>query len=450
MNAVIFVLAGIVALGILVTIHEMGHFLMARWMGVRVEAFSIGWGPVLVRFPWLGTEFRLSLIPMGGYCKLKGDEDLQRALEKGGREWEAEEGSFFHVAPWRRLLIALAGPLFNFASAFLLLSLLGATGYQSRDLPSRIVVESEGPASPAAQAGLRTGDLILAIDDRPLYTFEDLQRVVRSSGGRSMRLLVEREGERISLAVQPTWDEELGRYRIGVSPYYVPVLAAVEPLSPADRAGLRPGDRIVQFEGRRVDSWNVILRELESRRTEYHLVIQRDNLELERKLRIEVDRQGALVLGWRLELPLLSRPPLGFPDFVVFGWERSMGVLASTVEALAGLLRGKNLDRAIAGPIRTSYTLGQAAALSFAEEGLTGVAMVVQLLSFISLVLFIMNLLPIPALDGGLIMISLVETLRGKQFRPRTFLNFQRIGTVFLVLVLAMAVLTDLFFLTGL
>jgi len=209
MMTLLFIFLGVLALSILVMIHEFGHFLAARFLGVKVEAFSVGWGPVLFKFPAWQTEFRLSLLPLGGYCKMRGDQDLQNALEKN--QWVTEEGSFFHVPAWRRLVISLAGPLFNFFSALLLLVILSLTGYTTRDLPAQIYLQ-EGESTPALDAGLKTGDIIRMINQNEVYKFEDVQSFIRNSDGKTIELTVERDGQVLTLNVTPRWNQETGRW----------------------------------------------------------------------------------------------------------------------------------------------------------------------------------------------------------------------------------------------
>ncbi len=448
MTTALFILLGIAALSILVVIHEFGHFFAARWMGVRVEAFSVGWGPVLFRFRAWDTEFRLSLLPLGGYCKMQGEGDLQKSFEAKA-DWDTRPGSFFHVASWRRLVISAAGPVFNFASALLLLVFIGLTGYTSRELPARVFIEDPLAPTPANRAGLQTGDTLVRLDGREVYTFEEVQGLVRSSGGRSLSVEFERGGQVQTVILAPEYSEEAGRWIVGIAPYYEPVIAAVEAESPADRAGLRAGDRIVEFNGQRILSWNPVVRELGKRLVEYPLKVQRGQQLLELRLRPELDRADNLIVGWRLQLPLIQRPSLDVFRALGYGWQRAITVLAGTLDTLIGLFRGKNLDRAIAGPIQTTYTLGQATAMVLAEEG-SGYASIIQLFSFLSLVLFLMNLLPIPGLDGGHILFSLVEIVRRKRLSPATFLNFQRIGVAFILAILVIAVVTDIFFVSRL
>lgn len=447
MSSLLFVALGILALSVLVLVHELGHFLAARWLGVRVEAFSVGWGPILFRFQAWDTEFRLSLLPLGGYCKMQGEEDLQRASQNG-REWDTRPGSFFHVASWRRLVISFAGPAFNFLSALILLFLIGLTGSSSRDLPARVFIEDPAADTPANRAGLRTGDLIVAIDGAPVYTFDEVQAWVRGSGGRALVLQVRRDDRVLTLTVTPAYQEQAGRWLIGIAPYYEPVIAAVESGSPAERADLRPGDRILEFDGQRIRSWNQVVQELAKRRPEYTLRIDRGGEEVQTVLRPYLDAAGQLVLGWKLQLPVVERPALGPLEASAHAWGRAMAVLGGTWDSLMGLFRGKNLDRAVAGPIQTTYTLGQVAASSLAEE--SGPASILQLFSFLSLVLFLMNLLPIPGLDGGHILVSLWEIVRRRRLSPRAFLRFQKLGIVFIVGILFLAVVMDVFFVTGL
>jgi len=192
-----FILIGFVGLSVVVTIHEYGHFLAARWAGVEVEAFAVGWGKVLWAWKPGKTEYRLCLLPLGGYCKMKGEQDLAEAMVRQDGAFEPSPGSLFGAKPWKRLVISVAGPAFNLIFAALVFLTLQLTGVPETTPESRILVASEVDGrtnAPADQAGLKTGDLVTAVNDQPIKTFVQLQQTIAGSHSQPMVWTIDRAG----------------------------------------------------------------------------------------------------------------------------------------------------------------------------------------------------------------------------------------------------------------
>ena len=213
------VILGLLGLGIVVFVHELGHFLGARAMGIGVEAFSIGWGKPILKKKFRGVEYRLGLFPLGGYCKMQGDGNFEEAYNKQLQGEKPEEGSFLGVSPYRRIVACLAGPLFNLIFAVLVLSCIWGIGFEVNTLSNRIVLVSEivpGEAYPADEAGLQTGDRIVSIMGRNTETFLDIQEIVAVNAERDLSLQVVRDGRHIDLEVRPAMDRSTGAGRIGI------------------------------------------------------------------------------------------------------------------------------------------------------------------------------------------------------------------------------------------
>ena len=160
---------GLVGLGIVVFIHELGHFLAARLMGIDVEAFSIGWGNPILKKKIGAVEYRLGMFPIGGYCKMRGDTEFQEAWEKHASGVEPVKGTFYGARPWRRIVVCLAGPVFNLIFAVIVLSIIWGIGFERQTLENRIVLASEidvGNEFPADRAGFQTGDRIIEVDGK--------------------------------------------------------------------------------------------------------------------------------------------------------------------------------------------------------------------------------------------------------------------------------------------
>ena len=250
------ILIGLVGLGIVVFVHEAGHLVVAKLVGIDVEAFSLGWGRKLVGFDYKGTEYRISAFPLGGYCKMRGDEALQQAYQNGERSIPKDEGSFFAARPLHRIFVAFAGPAVNLLFSVVVLGIVWWIGFSVQTFDNRIVLASEynsgqGPDA-AAEAGLETGDIIRSVGGDEISSFRDLRQEVAAAAKRDLTVVVERGSRTLEFTVTPELDPNTGAGQIGVYPWIEPVVDSVQPDSPAAQAGIRPGDRIAEANGREI------------------------------------------------------------------------------------------------------------------------------------------------------------------------------------------------------
>ena len=257
----------VIVIGILILIHELGHFFVARWTGVGVERFSIGFGPVLLRWRGKETEYCLSAIPMGGYVKMLGEEN---PLE-GDATLPYDPKKAFALKPlWARFLIVFAGPGMNFVLAAVIVAIVLATvGRPVWPAVAGRVAEN----APAATAGLRSGDVVLAVDGKPVKYWEDVDRAVAASEGKPLQLTVKRGEQTQTLAVtpqrmtvqDPVLREAKETLDIGAGPQSVPQISSVNPGSPADKAGLQAGDVVLAIDGKRVFTAEDLVQAIRSR-----------------------------------------------------------------------------------------------------------------------------------------------------------------------------------------
>ncbi len=455
MDTVLTVAFGVIGLGVMILVHESGHFLAARAAGVHVEIFSIGWGRRLAGVQRGGTWYQLSWFPFGGYCKMRGDEVLRGAA---GDDWTpamTEPGAFFAASPWRRIAIVAAGPLANLAFAVLVLAVVAWTGFTIRSPDNRIVVPVDRD-SPAMSAGLRTGDRIVAIDGQRVRSFQDIIREVSPAPERELRITVERGGRALAAAVTPALDAESRTGRIGVYAWIDPVIGAIEDdvvvdgavVDGAGSSRLAVGDRIVAVDGVAVAHTVDLHEALRRSGSPVELTVERSGRSVTVPQAWAVRAGGVELAGARLLIPEIRyREPAPVPALGAALREVGRTVRA-TVEGIGQLFSGGMRD-AVAGPLRLTYYMG-AVATGGLQNGLAaGITDFLRFLSVISVVLFLMNLLPIPALDGGHIVLYGVELILGRRVKPAVVYRIQTIGVSVLILVAISVTLSDILFLAG-
>lgn len=450
------IIAGLIGLGIVIFVHETGHFLAAKASGIEVEAFSLGWGRPLLRYSWRGTEYRLSALPLGGYCKLKGEQALQ---DPDAARPEDLEGSLFEAPAWKRILTYAAGPLSNLLFSILILALLWWIGFAVETYDNRIVLVSDYPLLngspadavpyPAEEAGLESGDRIVSLNGEEIGHYRQIQESVVTLAGEEISIVFLRDGERIESRLTPRLNRDTGGGIIGVSPWIEPVIAEVAPNSAASAAGLEPGDRILSADGEPIENHLDLISLLQGHPLRFSMQVSRGSEQIELRLVPGYDENGNAQLGLTFEnFSVLNR--IGNPAVALArGFTDSLETVTISVKSLGMLFQGINLQKAVSGPIRITYMVGQVASYGFSQGLRTGFTALFRFLSFLSVALFVMNLLPIPALDGGLILLSLWELIRRKQVSAKFFYRYQIFGFLFIMALLVLTTFSDIFFFFG-
>lgn len=452
MDTVLTIAFGAIGLGVMILVHEAGHFLAARAAGVHVEIFSIGWGRRLVGVQRGGTWYQLSWFPFGGYCKMRGDEVLRGAAGDDWSQAATEPGAFFAASPWRRIAIVAAGPLANAVFAVVVLTAVAWFGFTVRSPDNRIVVPDDRD-SPAISAGLLTGDRIVAVNRRPVRSFQDIIREVSPAPERELRITVERGGRTLLAAVTPALDPESDTGRIGVYAWIDPVVGVVDDGegdagAGVDASRLAAGDRIVAAGGAAVAHTVDLYEALRRSADPVELTVDRNGRQVTVRQPL-AEQAGAVELaGARLQVPVM-RYREADPAQALGAALREVGrTVRVTVQGIGRVLRGRVGD-SVAGPLRLTYYMG-AVATGGLQIGLAaGVTDFLRFLSVISVVLFLMNLLPIPALDGGHIVLYGLEVILGRRVKPSLVYRIQTIGVSVLILVAISVTLSDILFLTG-
>lgn len=444
------IILGLLGLGVVVFVHELGHFFAARLVGIDVEAFSIGWGNPILKKKIGKVEYRLGMFPLGGYCKMRGENEFQEAWEKGQQGVSYTKGAYFAASPPRRILVSFAGPFFNLLFAVLVLSIIWGIGFEVNTLDNRIVLASEiHPEEhyPADDAGLKTGDRIVEINGKKTSYYHEIQENIAVNPEKSLPVIVERDGEKLPLEVTPSLDKSSGAGKIGVYFWTDPVIETVNPESPAALAGLSAGDRIESVNGRPISHSLDFLMELEKKPAVLALGFTHNGEKRQADLIPQYDDMGEANLGiaWA---SIQYRTPLLSPFAALArGAAESWKTLVVSLRSLRLLFRGIDLTQAVSGPVRITYMMGDVAAEGFGQGFGAGVRSMADFVALISIALCVMNLLPLPILDGGMIVLFVIEMIRRKPINPRAATVFQTLGAALIFGLMILAVFGDILYL---
>ena len=439
-------------MSIMVFIHELGHFIAAKLCGVVVESFSIGWGPVLFKKKKGDTEYRISAIPMGGYCGMKGEKAFQQAIEENLAAIPKKEGELYGVHPFKRIIIAFAGPFANYISAVLALAIVSAIGssyYTSSNKIAPVYYYNEADDSPAREADLRMGDIILSINGEKTETFADIVRLIVPEAKEEVTLEIERDGQILTKKLRPKLDPKTGAGIIGFYSFIPLEIDGVKPSSSAELAGLKKGDLITEVNGIEVANTIDLNRALDSiNEKTAELGILRDGNKITKTVNL-IRTENGIDLGLNIKSIKVEIPGTGFFKSIVNGFVLTHKAFVLTFKSLGLLFKGVDFRQAVSGPVRITHMLGDVAAQGFKAGFLIGLSDILNFVSIISISLFIMNLLPIPILDGGLILFAFIEFIFRRQIHPKVLYYVQFIGIAFIGIVFIFALWGDIGYFLG-
>lgn len=443
MSIPVDILAFIGILGAAVVLHEFGHFIVAKLFKIRVETFSFGFGPRLLGVRVGPTDYRVSLVPLGGYVKLGGDESNAPLEGEGATDIPQEE--MFNLRPrWQRILVALAGPVMNILTA-ITIPLAAALLYGIPVTPAP-VVSAVSPGGTSESAGLRPGDRIVSFNGRENPRWDHMRGDALLSPGRQLPMVVERNGERVTVTITPSTHTEDGETfgLLDFSPDYgqLPVIVRdVQPNTPAAEAGLKVGDRILAVGGQEVSSAEHTTQMVRDHKEEpVTLTVERDGQRLDIVGQARRLDDGNVRLGFRPDeqIPYQQAGMIAATGYAI---RANIEILRLTGKALGQLFTGERSARnTLAGPIG----IYRAASTSVERLGWAGFF---AMLGFLSLNLGIFNLLPIPVLDGGAIFLLLIESalaMVGLQLSATLRDRIQQIGFVMVILLMVFVITNDL------
>jgi regulator of sigma E protease len=444
------VLSLIVVLGVLVFVHEAGHFAAAKWAGIYVHRFSLGLGPPI---PWLTfrrgeTEYSISWLPLGGYVKMASQEEeaTSSALEGGRPDTLVPPDRMFEAKPiWKRMIVILAGVTMNALFAWLLFTFLAAKNGRAIDPTTtvgRVVAELVPPEAEVLKS-IRPGTRILAINGKRVSTWTDVVEGIANVPEPDVRIELS-DGRTISLPIHPDALEQRYKASQALQPYRSPVVGQVLPGRPAARAGIQFGDTILAVNGRRMDQWYDVLEVLQASAGKdltlelahgpRHVVVgvrpYVDSIPGPDGHQVAIGRIGVAVGGDYRSQPLSLGEAMGE------GGRSMLEKSTQIVRTVRGLFSGRISKREVGGPILIGQLAGERARL--------GLDAFLDFMALISINLAVLNLLPVPVLDGGQFLFLLAEAVIRRPLPLRLRERLTMVGLVLIVLLMGLAFSNDL------
>jgi regulator of sigma E protease len=420
----------VILLGVMILIHELGHYWAAIAVGIRVDTFSIGFGPRIFGFKRGETDFRISAIPLGGYVRMFG--------ELPGDDAAADPRSFLAKARWQRAIVVIAGPLMNVLLAIAIVTGLYMHSYRKEIDPTDPIITTVEPGSAAARAGVLPGDKVVQIESHRDPNWEDVLNLAVLNARHTMPLVVVRKGQTLNLSITPDLDPKLGIGDAGWNADPDVELSRVEPGMPAAQAGMRPGDLIISINHQPVlTTENVLQQVVQSRGKPVEVLYMRGGQI--QKVSVTPTPNGDSKLPWRIGVQVGPRGEivkLGFGAALVESvrWNERNGTLI--FDAVRSLVERRVSPKSLQGPIsiaRMSTEAVQAGAIPF-----------FGLMAIVSLNLAIINLLPIPILDGGTLLMLIIEMLMQREVSLQVKETAFKLGFVFLMMLVVFVIYNDI------
>ncbi len=422
-------LSFIAVLGILVLIHESGHFLVAKAMGVGVDRFSIGFPPKMFGIKKGDTEYCVSWIPVGGYVKLRGEDPDELTDPQDPKLYSTR-------SPGQRAGIIVAGPVMNLVLAFILMPMMFMIGI---NIPAffeePVNVGWVSPDSPAEMAGVRVGDIVVGFNGERTNDWEALFKAMSVNTGPTATIDLLRDGRSLSAVVKGK--DLKGDGGLGAYPPMAPVVGSLSPGYPAEKAGIKEGDLILSVGGLPVTHWNEMARVIHGNPDKAITVAVKRGTE---RIQVQVtprldEKTGQGFIGISPRSETITRR-FGFLESISRGFKRNIELLKLTFSFLWELITLHASIKFLGGPIMIFQVTGQAARAGLSEF--------IAFMAFLSLQLGILNLLPVPVLDGGHLFFLGLEKLKGKPIDPNVRETAQRLGFALLIILIVVVSYNDI------
>ena len=420
----------------LVVIHEFGHFLIAKLGGIRVHKFAFGFGKKLFGFTYGGTDYRWNLLPLGGYVDLMGEAVYMDEIPDDAQH-------FYNRPKWLRFLVLVMGPAFNLILALLLFWMVFALNpiYTTDYKKEPYTIGFVSPDSGAAKAGLQPLDRIVSMNGEPVTSYDEVRTFILLHANQEVALRVERDGEQRDVSLKIPMHEVEGH---GIQEFYAysrVIINEVMEDSAASEAGLQPEDVITHINGEAVVPYaingkSLVSIKLEERAPEpSELTIERNGEVITQMVSPRQNEEGTWLLGILMKTDTVEKK-LSVAEAFSYSWDTCVNSSVVLFSALRKLVTGQLSVRTLSGPVEISR---------IASESIrTNIWYFLNLMAFLSLQLGILNLLPIPVLDGGEIFVLLVEGVTGRDFSLYTKYRIKIVGFVFLIALMGMVLIMDL------
>jgi regulator of sigma E protease len=414
----------LIVIGILVFVHELGHFVMAKRAGVRVEKFSLGFGPKLFGFKKGDTEYLISALPLGGYVKMAG--------ENPDEEPTGDSGEFQSKTIWQRVTIAATGPLTNILLAFLVMPLVFMVGTYSEG-PAKVGYVDKN--SPAERAGFMDGDIVKEINGRSISDWTKAMTLIAVNPDTDVTVTVDRQGENKVLILRPAVATEFKIGTSGLIPDMPAEIGKLKPGFPAEKAGLQVNDKIIAVDGKIIYHWNQFSTLVkESKGKKLMLTIERGTVRMQKAM-TPIEDGGRYLIGVEPIMRMVFKQH-GFVESLSLGFNKTIEFIDLTFITLKKLLTFNLSIKTLGGPVMIAQMSGQA--------GAAGLSAFLSLLAMISISLGILNLLPIPVLDGGLLLFLAIEAIRKKPLSRKVMETAQSIGAATLITLIVVVSYNDI------
>jgi regulator of sigma E protease len=443
MSYLIPVLGFIFVFGLVVLIHELGHFVFAKAGDVQVDAFSIGMGPSLFSFTRGETEYKIALLPLGGYVSMAGEDP-----EEAGENPRA----FYNKSVGRRLLILLAGCIFNFLLGYAIYVFMGMyvgepkmpakVGYVSSELTVSASDGDRGDTTTVAAPAdgkLQVGDEILEMNGYEIDRWQDIQVRGQLLGEGTRQLRVRRDGETLNITLDPVMVRggrlNQPRYIMGIQPFHPPRIGRLRQEGQARELGLRKEDRIRSVDGKPVQSWEQFVNRLDEKPGEHELTLERDGEVRTLAFTVpEDDFPGWFAgMGWSPPIDIQTYGPVGA---LQYGARETWRIVRLMYETVVGLVNQQISPQSLAGPIGIAQMTGQVSQQGFFS--------LLIFTAFFSINLGVINLLPIPALDGGHVLMTLPELVTGNPLPEKVVGVVNYFGVILLITLMLWVIKIDL------
>jgi len=438
-------LAFIVAIALLIAVHEYGHFSMARRLGIKVEKFSIGFGPAL--FSWRSkdeeVQYIIAAIPLGGYVKMLGENPDEQGEGEHAELSEQDKARAFNNQPvWKRAAVAVAGPAYNFLFAIIAYMVIGWLGQAV--LPT--IIGHVTPASIAEQSGLRIDDRIVSIENQPVHSWQQMEERLKQKVGTSTTLQIVRDESKVELNIHlPQQDKDpilmdISDQVLGVNPGLIVRIENVLEGSAAQKGGLKKGDIIKQINGWPVSNMSQLIEKIKAKPGESaSLTVHRDHALLQLQVTPVADQNEQGRLGVKLASQAIHGTEMyrmNLWEGLTYGFTRTWEMTALTLNVFGKMVTSAISPDNLGGPIAIAQLAGKTAEM--------GLVYFIGFLALISVNLGVLNLLPIPILDGGLLLYLGLEKITGKPLPPKALEITQMLGLFLIISLMIFAFYNDI------